>query len=324
MRHPLKTAALLFMLAALALQSGCGGKSGNSAPVSGFTITVTPPTASVVVGSIRQFSAQARDANGLVIAGVTFAWASSDSRIALSLGNGAFRGVALGGVSVTATATLGGGVTHTTPQIITSNVATLSVVTAVEGTAAEGAPITGASVSLRDADGQYAAGGTDAAGHFHIPTDGMTAPFLLKVTAADGHVLYGMAVAPGTANLDPYSDLLVRDVFALRGADADQAFAGRGGLPAAADLDVMDRALTGILRSELTDVGLDAGRFSVLGTPFAADHTGFDKVLDESEVDTAAGRIRAGGETTLIGLDRAGASLSWETFGGPQGSLRLP
>jgi len=322
MRH-LKSSGLMLLLAALAAQAGCGGGGSSGAIKNGFTITVTPATASVVIHGTRRFTAQARDTNGLVVSNVNFNWTSSDSRIALSLGNGDFEGVALGSVGITASATLGGGVTGATPQTITSNTATLSVVAMAEGTAAEGSPIAGASVSLRDSAGQYAAGVTDAAGRFRIPSAGMTAPYLLKVTDAEGRVLYGMAASDGTANLDPYSDLVVREAFALKGSDADAAFAGHGSLPAPATLAALDRALTGILGDALTEAGLEPAGFSLLSTPFVADHSGFDGLLDRSRVDAADGRIQVRGESIRLLADPATGTLAWESGPG-LGKLKLP
>lgn len=326
MRH-LRSPGFILVLAALAILAGCGGKSSGSGSSNGFTITVTPPTASVTLNGTRQFTALARDASGILVSNVKFSWASSDSRIALSLGNGNFKGLALGSVSVTATATLGGGVTGATPQTITSNAATLSVVAAAEGTAAQGSAIPGASVSLRDAQGQYAAGGTDEAGRFLIPTAGMTAPYLLKVTTADGRVLYGMAAGDGTANLDPYSDLLVREAFALKGRSADAAFAGNATLPDAVTLAALDQAFRGFLTVPFREAGLDAAHFSVLNTPFAADHTGFDRMLDQSRVDPSANRIQLGGETIRLLADPSTGILAWEVDQGALsslGQLKLP
>ena len=325
MRH-LRLPGLILLIAALA--AGCGGKSSGGGVKNGFTIIVTPATASVVLNGTRRFTAQARDASGIVVSNVNFSWASSDSRIALSLGNGDFKGTALGSVSITATATLGGGVTGSTAQVITSNVATLSVVAAAEGTAAEGSPIAGASVSLRDAAGQYAAGSTDASGRFRIPTGGMTAPYLLKVTDAEGRVLYGMSAGEGTVDLDPYSDLVVREAFALKGGAPAAAFAGRGALPDAAVLAAVDRGLVDTLTDVLTGAGLDPADFSLLSTPFAADHSGFDGLLDRSRVDAAGGRVDAAGENLRLLTDPATGTLAWEITrpGGSTslGKLELP
>jgi hypothetical protein len=253
----------------------------------------------VVIGSTRLFTAEARDSSGDVLSGISFSWHSSDTRIAIGAGGGSFRGVALGVVDITASATIvsdaGKGVTS-----VTSAPVPLSVVAAVEGTAAQGAALADASVSLRDAKGQYAAAGADATGHFQIEAAGMTAPFLLKVTTPDGHVLYGMAADLGTANLDPYTDLLVRQWYAGHGADADQAFAGQAPLPQAHDMQAADSALVAKLSDVLAAQGLDVAHFSLLSTPFTADHSGFDGILDQSRIDAATGTLQVAGHSVRL------------------------
>jgi hypothetical protein len=328
MRDILRTLGLALLLTSLVAQSGCGGGGGSSTPPRGdFTIVISPTAAAVTVGGTRQFTAEARDNNGFVITGLAFSWHSSNTAIAIGAGGGSFRGVAAGTVNITASASRVIQAGHGF-ESVTSNPATLSVELAVEGTAATGAPLSGASVSLRDAHGQYAAASADAAGHFHIPVDGLTAPFLLKAQTPDGRVLYGMAPDLGTANVDPYTDFLVRDWYTLHGASVDAAFASENLMPMAQDMQSLDRMLTKMLQPALTAKGLDAGHFSVLSTAFAADHTGFDAVLDESQVDAAAGRIQVAGATALFHLDRGTGTLSWQAVQADGsttlGSLRLP
>lgn len=310
----------LLVLAASALLHGCGGSSDTSGTVpsgnAAFSIVVSPTISSVTIGATRNFTAAAHDANGNVVTGISFAWHSSDSTIAKSLGGGNFQGVAAGTAIVTASAvsTSNSGTTITT---VTSNQATLAVTTDAVGTAAEGAPIVGAVVSLRDAEGQLTAGGSDATGHFDLPVAGMTAPFLLKVQDAEGRSLYGYASAPGSVNVDPYTDLLVHQWYALKGTDPVTGFAGRAPLPDAADMKALDRMLTGLLEQNLEEQGLDTAHFSVLATPFAANHKGFDRILDGSLVDAVADRIElsTGGVaiTTLFGPDPIHGRLSWTT-----------
>ena len=318
--HRQFSAKTLTLFALTVLMAGCGG--GSSSPSNlptgnaTFSITVTPASSSVTVGSSRVFSAAAHDANGNVVPGISFAWHSSNPAIAESRGGGVFLGVAPGGVSVTATAVSSSNSGHTLTTV-TSNLASLSVIADAVGTAAEGAPIRGGVVSLSDAHGQIAAGGTDMAGHFDIPVAGLTAPFLLKVEDAEGRSLYGVAGGAGTANIDPYTDLLVREWYALRGSAPAAAFGTGASLPGAADLKALDGMFTGLLSASLEHEGLDAQHFSVLTTPFAADHTGFDRILDSSRVDATQGlvQIQTGGgiETTVITLDRASGTLHWTT-----------
>jgi len=296
MRQSLRILSLVALLTALIAQSGCGSSSSTNSTTNSFTITVSPPSASVVVGGTRVFTAQAFDSSGALLTGVSFAWLSSDTQVAISTGGGSFRGVAVGTVNVTASASFveqaGTGITN-----VISAPVTLTVVAAVEGTAAEGAPLAGASVSLRDAQGQYAAASADAAGQFRVDTSGMTGPFLLKAVTAQGRVLYGTAPDTGVANVDPYSDLLVREWYAAHDSDPDRAFAGQGPVPAAAGMQALDRGLSTKLAGALSAQGLDAARFSLLSTPFKADHSGFDAILDQSEIDPAAGRVRVAGRS---------------------------
>ena len=325
MRNLLRVSAFVLLV----VLSACGGSSSSPTSPGGsdFTILVAPTSASVVVGGIREFVAEARDSSGSVVTGVSFQWHSSNTAIAVSTGGGGFRGVAAGVVTVTATASFpkqaGQGM-----ESVSSNGATLSVTTAVEGTAATGAPLVGASVSLRDARGQYAAASADAAGHFSIPVAGMTAPFLLKAQTPDGRVFYGMAADLGTANVDPYSDLLVREWYAVRGGSPEAAFVGAGMLPDARDMQALDKAVSGALAAELADAGLDARHFSLLHTPFVADHSGFDQLLDQSRVDAGAGRIEAAGLVITLKVGQAAGSLTVFTRGPDGGSsqtgLTLP
>lgn len=335
--HSRYASAALLVLAASAFLPACGSSSSSGTVPTGnadFTIVVSPTSSSVTIGVTRAFTAVARDANGNVLTGISFAWHSSDSTIAKSVGGGNFQGVAPGTAIITASAAT---ITNsgTTISTVTSNQATLAVSVDALGTAAEGAPITGAVVSLRDAEGQLTAGGTDATGHFDLPVAGMTPPFLLKVQDAEGQSLYGYAPTSGGVNVDPYTDLLVRQWYTLKGADPAAGFAARAPLPDAADMKALDRMITGLLERALDEQGLDSARFSVLGTPFMADHSGFDRILDESRLDSGAGWIEfpVGGATVTarFGLDPPQGRLSWTTVqllpGGSlsaQYSLRLP
>jgi hypothetical protein len=337
MHSPRPFLALLAALS-LGLLAGCGGdtSAANGLPTSNasFTILVSPSSASVIVGAKRQFNAQAHDANGNVVTGISFSWHSSDPAIAASVGGGVFKGVAPGAASITATA-LSSTNSGKNLTIVTSNVATLTVESAVAGTAAEGAAIQGGVVSLRDADGQIAAGSSDMAGRFHIPVAGLTAPYLLMVQDGEGRVLYGLALTAGNANIDPYTDLLVREWYALHGADPAAAFAQAAPLPALDGVRRLDRALTSLLRGALLDAGLDADHFSLLQSAFAADHQGFDRILDLSRVDAGSGHIEfttgRGTVVTRLSLDTVQGVLQWTTTRteGPgyrsrqQGTVRL-
>lgn len=292
-------ASLLAVLVLAGCGGGYGGSSygGGSGGVSGGTgaismISLTPTSTSISVGATQQYTADARDSAGVQVNGAMLNWTSSNTAVATVDSNGLATAVTVGNSSITASITYMGGIYGNTPVTVTSNAVMLTVTTMVSGTAAAGAPLAHAQVSLRDANGQFALSDADAAGRFSIDTRGLTAPFLLKAEDAQGRVLFGAAAGVGQANVTPYSDLLVHQWYTRHGGDAAQAFARPGyALPEAKGLDALDRELAATLRSPLAAVGLDAGKFSFLHTPFAADHTGFDALLDASRIDAGSGRI---------------------------------
>ncbi len=74
--------------------------STEQAPVA--SVTVTPVTASLVVGGTIPFSAVARDANNNVVSGQTFTWNSSNAAVASVDNNGVVTGEATGNATITA------------------------------------------------------------------------------------------------------------------------------------------------------------------------------------------------------------------------------
>ena len=67
-------------------------------------VAVVPDTATVVVGDTLRLAATATDANGQVVTGVAFAWASGDTAVAVVDASGLLTGVGAGQAQVTATA----------------------------------------------------------------------------------------------------------------------------------------------------------------------------------------------------------------------------
>ena len=73
----------------------------TQAPVS--TVSVTPQTPSIVIGTTTTLTALPRDANGVVLTGRAVTWSSSNSAVAIVSAAGAVTGVTLGTVTITAT-----------------------------------------------------------------------------------------------------------------------------------------------------------------------------------------------------------------------------
>jgi len=114
-------------LVVLAL-AACGGSDEVAPTIAAATgvaaVTVTLAADHVAVGQTAVASAEARDANGVVVAGASFTWASSDSSVA-AVANGVATGVAAGAARITASS---GGVT--------SDPVTIAVVAVAKGSVA--------------------------------------------------------------------------------------------------------------------------------------------------------------------------------------------
>lgn len=83
------------------------GKTGTAtvtvAPAAVGSVTVSPATASVIVGQTTNLTATVKDANGAVLTGRTVTWTSSNTAIATVSATGVATGVAVGSATITAT-----------------------------------------------------------------------------------------------------------------------------------------------------------------------------------------------------------------------------
>lgn len=268
---------------------GGGGGGGGTGPVA--SISITPTSMSVSKGSTQTYTATAKDSGGNTVTGVTYNWASSSPGIAAVNSSGVATADADGTTMITASVTYSGGI-YGMNQTITSNSATLTVTGMVSGTAAMGQAVANGTVSLVDANGQIALATTDDAGHFAVPAANLTAPFLLRLEDGMGHQLFGAAASVGTANIDPYTDLLVRQMYSATQTTPAAAFADavHHPLPGAAQMQALDAALVASIGPALSRLGVNPMGFSVLSTPFEANHAGFDALLDETALD-AGGQL---------------------------------
>jgi len=234
----------------------------------------------------------------MAVTGATLTWASSNTNVAKVNGNGLATAMAAGTTTITASISYnsngglygGGG----NPITYTSNMATLSVSSAgmVMGTAAVGHALTGAVIMLKDARGQTQTAMSGADGRFQLATAGLQAPYMLKAVDNQGHTLYSMSTGDGVANITPVTDLMTRGWYSAHGG-ADAAFADPAGHPApdAASLAQLDGRFTQALQSDVAGQGLDPQAFSFLSTPFNADGTGADHILDNLGVILGGGRM---------------------------------
>ena len=187
------------------------------------------------------------------------------------------------------------------------------ITTSISGLAAGGAPISSTTVSLEDGAGHTRTATTATDGSFSIDVSGLSAPFLLSV-AGPGGTYYSYAGAVNdTANLTPYTTLLLQAYFAVMNTNAGSAFANPAGsfpIPVSA-LDALQDGLRNVLQIYLDDANVSgASSFDFFTTSFKADHTGFDQVLDRTTLTSASAFTVDNGSGTNAGPVSSSVNIS--------------
>jgi len=165
----------------------------------------------------------------------------------------------------------------------------------LSGTVAAGKPIASVTVTIKDKNGNKKTATTDADGKYQVDVTNMTAPFLLKVTS-DSKTLYSVATATGTANIHPFTDLIIRNWYKVNKSDVDAEFGGTGALSlpsnASEEIATIESVVRNVLKTFLFQVGVDSN-FNLITSSFDANGTGFDKVLDNTKVtmDNTTGQV---------------------------------
>lgn len=312
-------AALLLTIAGCGGGGGLyGGGGGGGSPPSGTItmITISPATATIAVNGTQQYNAVGKDSNGNTVNGATFTWASSNPAVATVNNSGLATGVAAGTTTITASITYNGGI-YGMGVTYTSNAATLTVSASgmAMGTMAMGRAVQGAIVNLKDSKGQSVVAMTDGNGRYQLSTSGLHAPFLLKAQDNQGHVLFSFADQSGVINITPVTDLMVRMWYGVRGTTPDAAFANPAAHPAPqmSGLAVLNKTLTGVLGDSLSRAGLDPAKFDLIATPFAANGTGFDLVLDNTAISLSNRQFLVhdgmSDNQAVIGLDQTRSEI---------------
>ena len=281
----------------ISMLSACGGGGGSGSPVAQSigSIVVAPSPVTMGMATTQQFTATARDQSGNAMSGVTLVWSSSNSSVATINGSGMASALAVGTTNITASA-----------QGITSAAVSVTVVqaTSVTGTAATGAPMPSALVTLKDSRGTARTATTDATGHFSIDTTALATPFILRVQPANGPALYSVsaeASAGGVINITPLTDLIVRSWYGARHIAVDAAFADPvvNSLPSPSSVEVVNKLFSSMMQQWLVQAGLDVATFNLISSPFNADSTGLDGVLDKLDVDTDASTLTVTSGSTV-------------------------
>jgi chitodextrinase len=175
----------------------------------------------------------------------------------------------------------------------------------LSGVAATGAPLAAMTVTLRDKNGVIRTIVAGADGKFTFDLAGTAAPYLLKVPAGS-RTLYSVATAAGTANIHPFTDLIIRNWYIVKGGDVDTDFSASGALahqPSADEIATVEAVVRNVLKAWLAQEGIDATNFNLITSSFDADSAGFDKILDNTDVSIdATGQVTVETTDPLTGI----------------------
>jgi large repetitive protein len=266
--------------------SGCGGSDGHG--------STTP---AVAAPSALSYASPASGIAGVAITSLSPTVTGTVTGYSISpvLPAGLSFDTAKGVISGTPTATAAQAsytITASNASGSTTFALALSVSAAITvgGTAASGAPIAGATVTLKDAAGKSQTATTGTDGSFQVIVNGLTAPFLLSVGSA-GPTLYSYAGQSGTANLNPYTTVALQAYYKAQGTDVATVFGttlSSASFPNSQQLMLLVNPITALLQPYLSNAGVaQADQFNPFSSSFSANHTGFDQVLDRTQVNSS-------------------------------------
>lgn len=185
-----------------------------------------------------------------------------------------------------------------------------------DGTAADGAPIPNALVTVQDATGKVATAITDAKGYYRVKITGFTGPLIAYVVKADGTKRYSLSVQSPvvgkfiTMNLSGLTDKIASDIAIAAGKTRSSDMTPAMVAANAKLVDTSIAAMRVSLAAAIQNAGLSVTTFDPLRTPFLANHTGYDNVLDNTVVTIAPSGATQITQATVLTPPATNASSS--------------
>ncbi|MFV1984851.1 MAG: fibronectin type III domain-containing protein [Thiohalomonadales bacterium] len=171
----------------------------------------------------------------------------------------------------------------------------------LSGIAAVGAPIANANITVKGKTGKKTTGKTALDGSFQINVSGLVAPYLLKLQRDSAADLYSIAVTPGKVNIHPFTNLIVRNWFQVRGYLIETEFQGSQAAsitPSKIEINTIEKTIKKTIRLVLLEFNLSQS-FSLMSEFFQANSQGFDALLDRITIQLAYNRITI----SIVNLD---------------------
>lgn len=151
----------------------------------------------------------------------------------------------------------------------------------ISGTTGAGAPLYKATVTVRDANNNYATGTPDVNGRYTVPVSGMTAPLAVKncgwMATGRSTCHYSIAYTLGeTVNVNPMTSSVIGLAI---GRDPSDLF-NLNMTPSQSAVSTANGYLVNALTPALTAVGVSTSGLNLINVAYVADRTGLDKVMD--------------------------------------------
>lgn len=186
----------------------------------------------------------------------------------------------------------------------------------VTGVASAGAPLSG-TVYLKDSSnpGQEKTTSLNPDGSFSFDVSGLTAPFIIKAVgtcSGENYTLYSFAGNPGTANVNPLSNLAVVRV----NSGVDPALLYNAPTPAQmqaakTSVGVAITEIQSLLQPILSAYGAASTNF--ISDPYSANHQGLDLLFDTLSITSDSGNLiisNKGNEAPILATALTSNSLS--------------
>ena len=154
----------------------------------------------------------------------------------------------------------------------------------LRGTTSTPRTILADAVDIKSADGARSIAAISSANRFLTDNAAGLGPWVLRATVAEGVALYGISYG-GISNINSYSDVILRNWFALRGIDPDMAFDDSGAfeaLPTELEFNQDADNLFALYDLLLSANAVDGA--TILSGDFAADGQGVDRFLELNPV----------------------------------------
>ncbi|RDU96068.1 hypothetical protein DWV00_25850 [Trinickia dinghuensis] len=228
---------------------------------------------------------------------------------------------ATGAVALFALAGCGGGGSSGSPSAGTS-----VTQVALQGTAAVGAPMASANIVVIDSKGAMATTTADSNGQYSVSVTSLTAPLVILASDPTGVDSTQVSVVPSmgtTSTVTANATTLTTAISALLTSTGNPTDLAASSSALAAVTPASVSAAVSSLKTALSTIlaanGVGAATFDPIGTPFTADHTGLDGVIDAVQVVAAPG-----GGDELVSTADATTSVSLNSSANISTTLSAP